>query len=156
MLFICLYLLFWDSLLPMVLAASQVMPSNCNGRSSDVQVYHDYFEPECSSIFHLNGEDCEATDFFNPLHVDEDDLPKDWRKMVNNIGGFCDSYCQIKTTFTYGREQPIDTIFLCRGPGKCELHTDQVLGYSWTQKHPLAPEGYHDQILDVAVSSIFT
>jgi hypothetical protein len=134
-------------------AASDRVLSNCDGSSkAGIVPYNSYFESECTSYFHLEGHDCQSTDVWQPRDFD-DHFFDNLHETVLEIGGFCDSYCQMKTTFTYGTEQPIDTQPLCRGPRPCKLgHFDERVGISFMPKHPVgAPQGYHDEILDVAV-----
>ena len=67
-------------------------------------LYHEYHEEDCPPVFHLKP-DGNCTDYFI------------------NGGAICASFCQIRTTFYYGQEQPYVRVPMCRG-GKTPLRTD--------------------------------
>lgn len=135
------------SLVSPIVASSEGSLFSCSGYGAEVDFYHDYRDPPCPSIFHMDGKHCQATDPIEPLGT------HDLEKTALKIGGFCDSYCQLKTTYTYGTEQPIDTQPLCRGPVRCDLAADERVGYSWRAKHLIGPEGWKYEVVDIAVCS---
>ena len=43
----------------------------------------------------------------------------------------CKAYCEVRTTFTYGVEQPLDNPY-CHGPLTCSVGTNKATTYNWT------------------------
>lgn len=131
-----------------IYASTGIALAPCTGYRDYLKFYHDYTEPECPNRFHLKGNDCEETDPINPLHKDKDHIDVN----VLRGGGFCDSYCQIKTSYSYGTEQPIDTQPLCRGPTRCAIADTEIVSYSWREK-PVGPAGWKAHVINIAVWS---
>jgi hypothetical protein len=89
------------ALLISVLAASQApLFDICSWKDARPELYYDYLEPECMSKWHLMDDgDCNCV-LYDPE---------------------CFGFCQIKTTFFYGQEQPMDNYPECRGPNTCTI-----------------------------------
>jgi hypothetical protein len=76
------------------------------------ELYYDYYGNECPPINSIlpNGF-CDTID----------DRP-------------CNGFCQIKTTFHYGEEQPFDIYPDGRGPSSCTISSGTKVTYSWKFK----------------------
>lgn len=146
MAFLVLAFIAFLSTLSLIHASTQLVP--CTGNDDQLKFYHDYTEPQCPGRFHLKGKDCEETDPINPLHYDPTQINLNAPEIKNCA--FCDSYCQIKTSYTYGTEQPVDTQPLCRGPVHCEISGNEIVSYSWHEK-PVGPDGWKAHVVDIAV-----
>ncbi|EXJ85919.1 hypothetical protein A1O1_06288 [Capronia coronata CBS 617.96] len=96
-------------------------PSNATSPSFDIcewkdampLLYHEYGTVQCPCLFYLleNGE-CER---------------KSW------ISG-CSSFCQVRTTFYHGEEQPYVRVPVCRGGLTCTLSESVHQNYAWKAK----------------------
>ncbi|EXJ86769.1 hypothetical protein A1O3_03723 [Capronia epimyces CBS 606.96] len=84
-------------------------------------LYHQYGSDACPPKFQLkpNSGDCE--DNVLPLGI----LDSYWS---------CASFCQMRTTFIYGQEQPYVRVPMCRGGVTCTLSESVHQGYSWKAK----------------------
>jgi hypothetical protein len=47
------------------------------------------------------------------------------------FANYCKAYCEVRTTFTYGVEQPLDNPY-CHGPLTCSVGTNKATTYTWT------------------------
>ncbi len=43
----------------------------------------------------------------------------------------CIAYCEVRTTFAYGVEQPLDHPY-CHGPATCTVGTNKASAYTWS------------------------
>ncbi|KAK5062886.1 hypothetical protein LTR84_004961 [Exophiala bonariae] len=76
-------------------------------------LYHEYGEESCPAPHHHqpNGIDCE------------------WRVVPGDFYS-CDSFCQIRTTFTYTMEAPVFSNPYCMGPATCSISPDDHAVYN--------------------------
>lgn len=83
----------------------------CEWDLAQPQLYHSYNTTACPPAFTFaaNGMDC------------EEDRP------YKNV---CASFCQMRTIFYYGQEQPYIQAPLCRGETRCKLSESVHQGYS--------------------------
>ena len=47
------------------------------------------------------------------------------------FANYCQAYCEVRTTFTYGVEQPLDNPY-CHGPLTCSVGSNKATAYTWT------------------------
>ena len=87
----------------------------CEFSDATPEFYYEYGIDECSPRFFLasNGIDCE------PYQLDH----KFWA-----------SFCQMRTTFHYGQEQPYVRIPVCRGEESCSISESVKQSYGWKAK----------------------
>lgn len=107
MIYLCVFLL-------LKIALADTLFSICEWRDAQPGLYYEYHEEECPAKFHLldNGE-CEHD---QPDH------------------STCASFCQMRTTFYYGQEQPFVRIPVCRGGSTCRITEAVHQGYGWKAK----------------------
>ncbi|KAK5390211.1 hypothetical protein LTR20_003069 [Exophiala xenobiotica] len=106
--------------LPVVSASTNVNASAnvnmCDWSVAAPSLYHEYYPDDCPPRYYLrsNGE-CEtewaAVDLFT-----------------------CAGFCQIRTTFYYGQEQPYVRVPMCRGEMTCTIAESVHQNYAWKAK----------------------
>lgn len=88
----------------------------CDWVNASPLLYHQYGEESCPARYHhqSNGLDCE------------------WRVVPGDFYS-CDSFCQIRTSFSYAMESPILSNPYCFGPVTCSVGPNDYTVYNGGQ-----------------------
>jgi hypothetical protein len=66
--------------------------------------------------------------------------------------GECGGFCQVRTHFFYGLEQPFERVPFCRGGQNCEITSSEHQSYAWKAKINFSIKDYFLKALTIGVS----
>lgn len=93
--------------------------------------------PNIASLLYPRANPCESNEapfLYKEYHADvcppantmdsNGNCPADFKR-------YCSAYCEVRQTFTYDVEQPLDNPY-CHGPLTCTVGTNKAATYTWT------------------------
>ena len=94
------------------LESTKLVPRNpCDGINAEPALYHQYGTDVCPPKYSLK---------------DDGSCP-----YMNHIENDCAAFCEIRTQFQYGQEQPFANTY-CHGPLTCSITSTHTRTVSWT------------------------